>query len=139
MKRPEWQIEFESSEFLPCLPEDSQVNPGTYGFELAFWLSQMLASRGIAVSYPQDDDWGWFIDTVDADGETTVTCLNVGEEGSGYVGKPLTWGVVVRPHRSSLRQVLRGEWPLAAFSRVTQAIAAVLTEKGIAVREVKSP
>ena len=30
-----WAIEFTSDKFRPYLPEDSQVNPGVYGFELA--------------------------------------------------------------------------------------------------------
>ena len=53
-------VEFKSSRFVPVLPEDCQVNPGVYGAELAFWLSQALAKAGVATSYPNNEDWGWF-------------------------------------------------------------------------------
>lgn len=51
-------IEFTSATFLPVLPEDCQVNPGAYGFELAWWLAQALARSGVVTSYPVGEDWG---------------------------------------------------------------------------------
>ena len=53
---------FESEHFAPVLPEDCQVSPGVYGAELAFWVSAELARSGIATSYPNSEDWGWFIE-----------------------------------------------------------------------------
>ena len=71
-------VEFKSSRFVPVLPEDCQVNPGVYGAELAFWLSQALAKAGVATSYPNNEDWGWFIEYFPASGsEFAVHCSNV--------------------------------------------------------------
>lgn len=56
------EIEFTSAQFLPYLPEDAQVNPGAYGFELAQWLSQALSRCGIVTSYPVSEDWGWLLE-----------------------------------------------------------------------------
>ena len=70
--------EFRSERFAPVLPEECQVNPGRYGAELAFWLSLELAQRGVATSYPQSEDWGWFIEyTTDTGSEFAVHCGNV--------------------------------------------------------------
>ncbi|MCP5158705.1 MAG: hypothetical protein H6975_04690 [Gammaproteobacteria bacterium] len=71
-------VEFESDLFRPFLPEKSQVNPNVYGAELAFWLSRELAVRGVITSYPNYEDWGWFVEFITADGdEYWLCCSNV--------------------------------------------------------------
>src|SRR5262245_29293448 len=47
-----------SERFSPVLPDESQVNPGVYGAELAFWLCAELAALGVITSYPVSEDWG---------------------------------------------------------------------------------
>lgn len=42
-----WDVELHTDAFLPYLPEEAQVNPGVYGFELAIgcrvsWLEPAL-------------------------------------------------------------------------------------------------
>lgn len=71
-------IEFRSRKFSPGLPEGSQVNPEVYGAELAFWLCQELAARGVVTSYPEYEDWGWYIEFLPESGaEFAVHCSNV--------------------------------------------------------------
>jgi hypothetical protein len=71
-------VEFESSLFSPFLPDDCQVNPGRYGAELAFWLSKKLAEAQIFTSYPNFEDWGWFIEYINESGEEFwLCCANV--------------------------------------------------------------
>lgn len=67
-------VDFYSDMFRPFLPAESQVNPGRYGAELAYWLARQLAQRGIFTSYPQDEDWGWHIDYTTDDGDTYRLC-----------------------------------------------------------------
>ncbi len=70
-------VDFESKKFSPYLPDDAQVNPGVYGAELAFWLSRELAQRGTLTSYPQHEDWGWFIEYCTEDNyEYWLCCAN---------------------------------------------------------------
>ena len=70
-------VNFDSQMFCPFLPDDAQVNPGVYGAELVFWLSQQLAQRGTLTSYPHDEDWGWFIEyTTKEDDEYWLCCAN---------------------------------------------------------------
>lgn len=128
-----WHIEFSSAEFLPCLPEQCQANPGVYGFELALWLSRALAERGLVTSYPLGEDWGWFIEHLDGETEIMIGCSSVAEEGEGYRGEPITWGIFVKPRRS-LKQRLQGRSPEGPVRRLTEAIEAVLASKGIATR-----
>jgi hypothetical protein len=69
---------FRSERFAPALPEECQVNPQVYGAELAFWLGAALAGQGVATSYPEYEDWGWYIEYTDETGaEFAVHCYNV--------------------------------------------------------------
>lgn len=71
-------VTFTSDRFKPFLPDDSQVNPGCYGAELAFWLSRKLSENGVVTSYPQYEDWGWFIEYIADEGdEYWLCCGNV--------------------------------------------------------------
>ena len=71
-------VEFRSDSFVPILPDDCQVNPQVYGAELAFWLCVGLAKKGVVTSYPEYEDWGWYIEYVPASGaEFAVHCVNV--------------------------------------------------------------
>lgn len=72
------EVTFDSSRFRPVLPEESQVNPGRYGAELAYWLCMELAKYGVVTSYPNYEDWGWFIEFItDAGDEYWLCCSNV--------------------------------------------------------------
>ena len=69
---------FRSSRFAPVLPEESQVNPGCYGAELAYWLCLRLAERGVVTSYPDAEDWGWMLGyATDAGEEFALHCGNI--------------------------------------------------------------
>ena len=73
----ETSVDFQSEKFRPYLPDEAQVNPSVYGAELAFWLSQQLAQRGVMTSYPNYEDWGWFIEYITEDGnEYWLCCAN---------------------------------------------------------------
>lgn len=70
--------EFSSEAFGPFLPEACQVNPGAYGAELAYWLSRALAESGVPTSYPDYEDWGWYLTYVtDGGSEFAVHCGNI--------------------------------------------------------------
>jgi hypothetical protein len=58
----ETEVDFYAEAFNPILPEDAQVNPECYGAELAWWLCRKLAERGAFTSYPNFEDWGWFLE-----------------------------------------------------------------------------
>ncbi len=69
---------FRSVRFAPLLPEECQVNPGRYGAELAFWLCKGLGKKGIVTSYPEYEDWGWFLSyATEAGEEFALHCGNL--------------------------------------------------------------
>jgi hypothetical protein len=72
----ETSVEFDSALFKPFLPDDRQVNPGRFGAELSFWLSRKLAERGLPTSYPNYEDWGWFIEFSNERGEEYWLCCS---------------------------------------------------------------
>jgi hypothetical protein len=75
------RIEFESHLFTPFLLDECQVNPGSCGAELAFWLSRKLAENNCLTSYPEADDLGWNLEYAAASGaEFLISCRNA--EGS---------------------------------------------------------
>lgn len=72
------EVTFSSERFRPVLPEECQVNPGRYGAELAYWLCGALARNGVVTSYPNYEDWGWFLEYDGTDGdEYRLCCGNV--------------------------------------------------------------
>jgi hypothetical protein len=125
-----WRIEFQSDHFLPYLPESSQVTPGAYGFELATWLSQRLAARGIVLGYPVSEDWGWQLDYVEGDTVVHVGCASEASEGDGYEGKPIRWRVFVR-QPVSLVQRWRGLGKPAKPREIASVIVVALSEADI--------
>jgi hypothetical protein len=125
-----WQIEFESEKFLPYLPEECQANPGVYGFELAEWLSRMLAKNGVQTSYPLGEDWGWFIEYIEDGVEVMIGCSSKADEGEGYLGNPIAWGVFVKPNLS-LKQKLKGKSATGPVEHLIAAIRGVFAAEGI--------
>jgi len=88
-------VNFISEQFKPFLPDSSQVNPGIYGAELAWWLAEQLATKGISTSYPIFEDWGWFIEYINDEHEYWICCGNVH-------GTDNTWHVFVDPKSKGL-------------------------------------
>ena len=125
-------IEFTSATFLPVLPEDCQVNPGAYGFELAWWLAQALARSGVVTSYPVGEDWGWLIEYSEGDAEFMIGCGSQSDPGEGDGCQPVAWSVFVRQVRS-LKQRLQGRSAPAIAARLTAAIVTALRAEGIEV------
>ena len=95
-----WEVELKSGAFLPFLPEEAQANPGVYGFELASWLAQELAGRGMPTSYPAREDWGWLIEHKGAGGGAMIGCASVSDPGEGYLGRPIQWRIFIEAARS---------------------------------------
>jgi hypothetical protein len=132
-----WAVEFTSDRFRPYLPEDAQVNPGVYGFELATWLSRALAEKGVVTSYPNYEDWGWFIEYISsADEELMIACASQSEAGEGEGGKPLNWHVFIRQRKKPNKKKASPDM-IEATKLVGDAIMSVLSAEGIAFRQVE--
>ena len=115
---------FQSDRFRPYLPDDCQVNPNVLGFELADWLSRELARRGVVTSYPNYEDWGWFLEG-EQGGLEYMICCSGGDEGNGE----FEWRVFV-----SHPKKLFGKRPDRAVGEgVLQRVRQALEESGIKI------
>ena len=113
--------QFRSERFAPALPEECQVNPKVYGAELAYWLAAALARRGVGTSYPESEDWGWFIEYSGESGaEFAVHCCNLD-------GSRDQWMLSLRRYGRKL--LGRDKPPLSAASSLISGISAVLREE----------
>jgi hypothetical protein len=129
-----WQIEFESPKFSPYLPEECQVNPGVYGFELAHWLSERLAAINIITSYPNYEDWGWFLEFSQNEIDVMICCGSMSEPDEASSKQPMSWTIFIEP-QLSLKQKLKhisGE-PVIQF--LSAHIIKILEQEGIEVRQ----
>ena len=115
----ETSVDFASDLFKPFLPEVSQVNPQVYGAELAYWLSQKLAEKNIITTYPNNEDWGWFVEYFIDDDEYTLCCSNSDEEGK-------EWRCFLRPQSKSLFG--RKKAPIEKASPLLNALKELLEE-----------
>lgn len=126
-----WKLEFTSKQFLPTLPEACQVNPGAYGFELAYWLAQALFKRGLVTSYPISEDWGWLIEHCDeSEVEYMIGCSSLADVDEGYAGRAIQWSIFVKPHLS-WRERLKGVERGRDVERIGAIIEAVLRDAGV--------
>ena len=112
---------FRSRKFRPFLPDHSQVNPGRYGAELSYWLSRQLAAAGVVTSYPNYEDWGWFIEYITDEGdEFLLCCSNVDDtddrwlcflrtQGKGLFGRSKPSIENAAPLLEALRSVIAAE------------------------------
>ncbi len=125
------EIEFSSGKFPPYLPEDCQVNPGAYGFELAAWLSRTLAAKGVVTSYPVSEDWGWLIEYFPETGEELmIGCSSEAAEGEGFSGQPLHWRIFLRTRKKPDKRLIKAGAPDAS-GLIMDAILSVLAAEGI--------
>lgn len=110
-------VSFKSDIFKPFLPEDSQVNPQVYGAELSFWLSKKLAEKNIITSYPESEDWGWYIEFIVGDNEYRFCCGNIDGSfsewhcflepyGKGLFGRQKAPIELAKPLIDSVRKIL---------------------------------
>jgi hypothetical protein len=86
-------ITFRTEKFAPYLPDECQVNPNVLGYELAHWLSVELMEAGLVTSYPNSEDWGWFLDHTIDNREYMICCSgNKTDEGNHewqiYIERP---------------------------------------------------
>ena len=110
--------QFNSTLFVPALPETSQVNPQVYGAELAYWLAIELARRGCITSYPNAEDWGWFIEFFPESGsEFAVHCSNID-------GSPNQWLLSLRRH--ARKMFGRDKPPYEEAQQLVEAIRTLL-------------
>jgi hypothetical protein len=89
---------------------------------LAYWLCSELAKRGVVTSYPNNEDWGWFIEYItDAGSEFAIHCGNVG-------GAKDHWLLSLRRH--GRKMLGRDKPPYSEAAPVVEGIRALVEGDG---------
>lgn len=112
---------FHSDRFRPWLPDECQVNPNVLGFELAAWLSRELAARSVVTSYPEHEDWGWYLERSE-DGVEYRICCTGGEYDGGF-----EWSVFVACTKGVFRRSTQDE----TCDELLDAVRNLLASQGI--------
>ena len=112
-------VDFRSELFKPFLPDDAQVNPECYGAELCWWLSRRLAEKGVETSYPNYEDWGWFLEYMVDENEYWLCCSNV-------VGENNLWRVYLAPQSKGLFG--RNRPPVDNAKQLLETLREILSE-----------
>ena len=89
------------------------------GFELAVWLSRELAAQGVVTSYPEQEDWGWYLEHGGDDAEYMICC-----SGGEYDGN-FEWSVFVTRARGVFRRSTQDETCDEMLKRVKDVLVAV--------------
>lgn len=95
---------FESAEFNTSEPRAYFLNPRSFGDDVARWIADELARRGIAVEgEPGQEDFGWYL-RFNADG--VEHCFVVGFRPDGSGGPSGQWIGTVERSRGLLSSLL---------------------------------
>lgn len=78
--------------FEATTPGENFINPRCFGEDFAVWLHTSLTERGLDVSDPVQEDFGWVMLATVADLKFTIS-IGIMDESIGEV--PATWCVAV--------------------------------------------
>ena len=110
-------ISFDTSKFDLAAEPPNPINP-IAGVSVLRWLREALGD-GYAVSEPDAEDWGWYVDVTRAGAVYLVGASAEANEGGAH------WMIQVHRHRS-LKDKLTGANKLAADDPLTERIASLL-------------
>ena len=90
---------FSTDRFNLSEPREYFINECCYGDDVARWLVERLRLRGMSVTDPDQEDWGWYFDAQTKDAAYFVGVGgNIDDEaGSGNFGE---WRFIVQKHRT---------------------------------------
>jgi hypothetical protein len=97
---------FSTDRFNLSEPREYFINDCCYGDDAAHWFVEQLRVRGLTVTEPDQEDWGWYFD---AQFEGASYFVGVGGYGDEVTSDPNRgqWRLMVEKHRT-LWQKLSG-------------------------------
>ena len=115
---------FDTNRFNLSEVREHFINPCCFGEDAAAWLRARLIERGVEVSEPAQEDWGWYLGA-SRGGRSYFIGIggNADEEGSDP--NRGEWRVMVEPHRS-LRDRLLGKGGAGADDEMLALIREIL-------------
>jgi len=127
-------ILFETNRFNVSEVKEHFTNPCCFGEDLAEWLRQQLAKKGVSAGAPYQEDWGW--EMLARQGSQGYF-LGVGgyhKEGAVYKNDG-EWRIMVEKRRS-IWEKLRGKNNMVETEPILSTIEDILREQAD-LRDVK--
>ena len=122
-----FNILFETDRFNVSEVKEHFINPCCFGEDLAEWLRQRLAEKGVTAGTPGQEDWGWYL-FAQQDSQRYFLGMG-GYPGKGGLGKnDGEWRIIVEKRRS-IWEKLRGRNKITATDPVVSIIEDILREQ----------
>ena len=115
---------FETSRFNLSEVKAHFINPCCFGEDLAAWLRGRLAEKGLGVTEPDQEDWGWYIEVSYEGGSYFIGVGGNADEAGGDSDRG-EWRIMVEKHRS-LWDRLRGQNRASEADGMTALIREIL-------------
>jgi hypothetical protein len=118
---------FETSRFNLSEVKEHFINPCCFGEDLAAWLRDELLEKGLEVTAPAQEDWGWYIEANDK-GSWYFIGVGGNADEAGQDRNHGEWRIMVERRRSAWKRLTGG-------GEVPKADAMVEAIWGILVKE----
>lgn len=124
---------FTSSLFQIEPGEDAEINPGSYGRQLAIWLKKQLEGRGYSVEPIINEDWGRCLMCSRDPFTLWVGCANAADPdafGQAPHDRPVIWHCFAAAEVPFWKRVFRFSRPdtTTSLSKLHRDLGAILQE-----------
>src|SRR5262245_30876763 len=104
---PRSDLLFTTDRFNLSQPREYFINECCYGDDAARWFVEQLRARGLAVTEPGQEDWGWYFD---AEFGGASYFVGVGGNSDGDSSHPDRgeWRLIVEKHRTLWEKLTGG-------------------------------
>jgi len=89
-----YDILFETNRFNLSEVKDHFINDCCFGEDLAEWLRGKLIEKGLTVTEPGQEDWGWYIEPAGASGKYSLGIGGI-SDGSINDGNQGEWRIMI--------------------------------------------
>lgn len=115
---------FETNRFNLSEVKEHFINPCCFGEDVAAWLRGRLLEKGIEMSEPDQEDWGWYISGSHKENDYFVGVGGNADEGSEDKNQG-EWRIMVEKRRS-VWEKLTGKNEMNAGDDMLQVIHGVV-------------
>ena len=92
-------ILFDTNRFNLSEAKEYFINPGCFGDDLAAWLRTRLVEKGIPTIEPDQEDWGWYVESTLGDNHYFIGIGGNADESSDDPNRG-EWRIMIEKHRS---------------------------------------
>lgn len=104
---------FETDRFNLSEVKDHFINPCCFGEDLAAWLRVKLLEKGIEVTEPGQEDWGWYVEASYGGRSYFIGIGGNAFEPGGDKNRG-EWRIMLEKHRSVWERLTRKDDPSEA-------------------------